>query len=409
MAAPQIMPGSSTATTATTTNDKTPANAAPVAAKTNPLTTMGGTLVSQAASGYAPAQVTLAGGSLAESEAAGIVAATNNQGKGGGGGAGGGGGGPNYQSEIDKLNAELADLVNNNAKAQAQANADARAQAMSLLQSFGFNNTNGLNQLMSIINTDIGKNETIDQISLDITSSDPFNKKFPAIQYRIQHGLPPITVTDYINTLDSYTQTLVSAGIDPGKVDLNKLVEVDVSPTELTNRIQQGYLAVALAPQDVISAMQNYYGVTAGQLVQHFTDPALSEGQLLQQAAAAQIGGAATGSGFMGKNAQSSSPAISGALALQLAQQGVTYSQAQSGFGQLANESQLYNRLPGQGNVRGNGGAPYTPSQLAEAQFFGGPAEQQLQLQAQQEQAYFKQGTNVGTSGSTTGLGALQR
>ena len=408
MAPPQIMPGSSTATTATTTNDQTPANAAPVAAKTNPLTTMGGTLVSQAASGYAPAQVTLAGGSLAQSEAAGIIAATTNQGKGGGGGGGGGGSDASVAAALAALQAQMDDLIAQNKANTQKANESALAQIKTTLTNYGFS-ADQVASLSAFAWGEIQNNIDPTQAALDLQSQPAFIAKFPAIRERVTAGLPPITPAEYLSTLDSYTQTLNAAGISPSSLDLNNLVAKDVSPTELSDRVQQGYLAVAQAPQDVISAMQNYYGVTKGQLVQYFTDPTKHEATLLQQAAAAQIGGAATGSGFMGKNAQSTTPAISQELALQLAQQGVTYQQAQSGFATLANQAQLYNPLPGQGQVRGNGGAPYTANQLAEAQFFGGPAEQALQLQAQQEQAYFKQGTSVGTSGSQTAVGQLQR
>jgi hypothetical protein len=306
------------------------------------------------------------------------------------------------------LQAQMDDLIAQNKASTQAANESALAQIKSTLTSYGFTAAQ-VTSLSAFAWGEIQANIDPTQVSLDLQSQPAFIEKFPAIKERVTAGLPPITPAEYLSTLDSYTQSLNAAGINPSTVNLNNLVAKDVSPTELSDRIQQGYLAISLAPPDVISAMQNYYGVTKGQLVQYFTNPGANEATLLQQAAAAQIGGAATGSGFMGKNAQSTTPAISSALATQLAQQGVTYGQAQSGFGTLATQAQLYNPLPGQGQVRGNGGAPYTANQLAEAQFFGGPAEQALQLQAQAEESYFKSGTNVGTSGSQTGLGALQR
>ena len=382
-------------------------NKAPAA---TPLTTIGGTTQAQAKAGYAPAQQALAQTTtasnaltLSEAQAVALQTATNNQGKGGGGGGNDGA----LNANTDALNALLA--------AQNKANTTALQSAyqtlVDTLSSYGFTpaQLTGPNGLATQAWTEMQAGTPSAQILLNIQSSSTFQKMFPGIQTRNTKGLPPITPAEYLSTKDAMTQTLNEAGISPSSVNLDNMIGLDVSPTELSNRIQQGYLAVSLAPQDVISAMQNYYGVTKGQLVQYFTDPTKNGPLLLQQAAAAQIGGAATGSGFMGKNAQSTTPAISQALALQLAQQGVTYQQAQTGFGQLATQSQLYNPLPGQGQVRGNGGAPYTASQLAEAQFFGGPAEQALQLQAQTEQAYFKSGTNVGTSGAQTGLGNLQR
>ena len=312
------------------------------------------------------------------------------------------------QQATAAANAAAAAQTLANKQATTAANQSALSQIEQTLSSYGFTGS-GLQNLVNFAWGEIVNGTSAAQVSLDIQNTPEFQQTFPAIKERIAAGLPPITPAEYLSTQDAYTQTLVAAGIDPTTVDTNALIAKDVSPTELNDRIQQGYLAVAMAPPDVINAMQQYYGVTSGQLVQHFTDPDTSEAVLLQQAAAAQIGGAATGSGFMGANQSNMQTPVNAALAKQLAQQGVTYAQAQSGFAQLATESQLYTPLPGQGQVRGNGGAPYTASQLAEAQFFGGPAEQALQEQAQEEQNYFKQGVGTGTSGQTTAAGTFQR
>lgn len=283
------------------------------------------------------------------------------------------------------------------------------------LASYGFSGTQ-LQQLVSFAWSQIQDNVPAAQVALNIQNQPAFIQTFPAISERIAAGLPPITPAEYLSDLDSYTQTLVSAGIDPTSVNLNDLVAKDVSPSELSSRIQQGYVAIAMAPQDVINAFQQYYGTTKGQLVQYFTNPSANQATLLQQATAAQIGGAAMGAGFEGANGQSTTSPISQSLALQLAQQGVTYSQAQSGFAQLASEAQLYSKLPGQGEVQTGpgGGSPYTAStsQLAESAFQGaqgGLETQQLQLQAQREENYFKQGTQLGSSGQQTAVGAYQR
>jgi hypothetical protein len=282
-------------------------------------------------------------------------------------------------------------------------NNSALSQIEDTLSQYGFSGST-LQSLVNFAWGEVTAGTSPAQVTLDIQNTQAFQQQFPAIKQRIAAGLPPITPAEYLSTMDSYTQALVSAGINPTTVNLNNLVAKDVSPTELNDRIQNGYLAVAMAPQEVTSAMQQYYGVTAGQLVQHFTDPTQSEASLLQQAAAAQIGGAALGSGFMGSNRNSTTSPVDAATAKLLAQQGVNFQQAQTGFANLATQAQLYQGLPGQGQVRG-----YSTPQLAEAQFFGGPAEQALQQQALAEKNYFNQGTNVGQSGQQTAAGAYQR
>jgi hypothetical protein len=241
-------------------------------------------------------------------------------------------------------------------------------------------------------------------VLLDVQRQPQWHTMFKGLYERETKGLPPITPAEYISTKNSMTQALVAAGIDPKAVSLDDLIGNDVSPTELSDRIQQGYLAISMAPQDVVSAFHNFYGVTRGELLHYFTDPKANETSLLRKAVAAQIGGAAAGSGFMGATQGSGRFPVGQQLANQLAAQGVTYAQAQQGFAQLATQAQLYNRLPGQAQVRG-----YSTPQLAEAQFFGGPAEQQLQLEAQRQQAYFRAGTQLGTAGQQTAAGPMPR
>jgi hypothetical protein len=274
------------------------------------------------------------------------------------------------------------------------------------LESYGFTPEQlvGPNGMATVAWDQMKAGVPAEQISLNIQQMPQFKAMFPEIDQRIARGLPPITVAQVISTKDSYTQALVAAGINPSTVNMNALIANDVSPAELSDRIQQGYLAVAMAPQDVVSAFHNYYGVTRGELASYFLNPAANEASLLRKAAAAQIGGAAAGSGFMGATQGSGKFPVNQQLANQLAAQGVTYQQAQTGFAQLAQQAQLYNRLPGQQMPR-----QFSVPQLAEAQFFGGPVEQQLQLNAAAEEAYFKQGTQLGTSGSQTAAGPYQR
>jgi hypothetical protein len=290
-----------------------------------------------------------------------------------------------------------------NAQAAQQSNQSALLTIEQTLSSYGFSGSD-LQSLVTFAWNAIVAGTPSAQVVLDIQNQPAFIQEFPYISQRIAAGLPPITPAEGLATKDSMTQTLVAAGINPAQVDLNNLIALDVSPTELSDRIQQGYMVLSTADPDVLNALQNYYGISSGDLVQWATNPAENEQKILQQVAAAQIGGAATQSGFMGANNQNMQLPVNSQLATLLAQQGVSYPTAQSGFANLATQAQLYNPLPGQGQVR-----QYDTNQLAQAQFEGGPAEQQLQLEAQRQEAYFKAGTGVGTSGSQTAVGPYQR
>ena len=289
-----------------------------------------------------------------------------------------------------------------------EADQSALLQIEQTLESYGFSGS-ALQGLVTFAWDEILNGVSPAQVALDIQNTPQFESQFPAIGLRVQMGLAPLTPAEYISIEDSYDQTLQAAGIPPSSVNFTQLIAQDVSPGEFAARIQQGYLLVAQSPPNVIQAMQDFYGVTAGQLVSYFLNPDTNEATLLRQAAAAQIGGAAIGSGFAGPGNNGGLP-INQTQAETLAAQGVSYQQAQQGFSQLANEKQLYNPLPGQGTR-----TTFSTDDLLGAQFgSNGPAAQQLQLQAENQEAQFKgtQGVSQGTAQGgqqITGVGAFQR
>ena len=269
------------------------------------------------------------------------------------------------------------------------------AQLTQTLQAYGFAGAD-LSALVAWAKGELVHGKSTDQISLDLYQTPQFARRFPAIIQRMKAGLPPVSPAEYVGLEASYEQLERAAGIPPNFASYDALIANDVSPTEYGDRINQGYLAVAQAPKEVRDAFATYYGVGAGQLAAYFLDPKKAEPMLLQQANAAQIGGASAQSGF---------GLVSSPEATKLAQMGINFSQAQQGFAKLASESELYRGLPGQAQV------PLTRPQLEMAQF-GSDAETQKILQRQA--AYETGTTNVGTNVATTqegatGLGAVQR
>jgi hypothetical protein len=164
-----------------------------------------------------------------------------------------------------------------------------------------------------------------------------------------------------------------------------------------------------MAPPEVIQAFHDYYGIDRAHLAAYFLNPKQQEPVLLQRAQAAQIGAAAGASGFSYQpqvNPTWTGREIAESEAMRLAQQGVTYQQAQQGFQKLREEQQLYSHLPGQGQRY-----TFTASGLEQAQF-GADAQTALQLQIQAE--YEKNTTNQGVGVQQTqqglqGMGSVQR
>lgn len=269
------------------------------------------------------------------------------------------------------------------------------AQLTQTLQNYGFTG-NDLKNLVSWAKTELINGKDSNQISLDMQLTPEFNRRFPAIAERRKAGLPPISPADYVTAENNYEQAEQSVGLPPRMASWDALIANDVSVAEYTARINNGYLAVAQADPEVIKAFKDYYNVTPGQMAAYFLDPKKMEPVLLQQAAAAQIGGASATSGF---------GEINSADAMMLSKMGVNYSQAQQGFQKLATESQLYRGLPGQAEPS------LSESELLQGQFgSNAEAQQTLARQAAYEAGTTRQGGGVGTTSTgATGLGALQR
>lgn len=276
------------------------------------------------------------------------------------------------------------------------------AQLQQTLQQYGFTGAD-LQALVAWAKGEVIKGSSSAQIALDLMQTPQFERRFPAIKELAAEGVA-ITPAEYISLEQSYAQLEHAAGLPADFATYDALIANQVSPSEYADRINKGYLAVATAPPEVIQAMQDYYGVTKGQLVGYFLNPKQQEPLLLQQAQAAQIGGAAAASGF--RTTAATPEGINQQQALRLAQMGVTYQQAQQGFQKLGEERQLTEALPGQGQRY-----DFSTNRLLGAQF-GSDAQTALQLQIQSD---FEKGTThqgVGVTQTQTGLtgaGATQR
>lgn len=272
---------------------------------------------------------------------------------------------------------------------------DAWAQLQQTLQAYGFAG-NDLTALTNWAQQQIINGNSSNQIALNLMQTPQFEARFPAIQTLAQEGVA-ITPAQYIALEQQYAQLEQAAGLPPNFASFDELIANQVSPSEYSDRLTKGYLAVATAPPEVLQEFEKYNNVSQGDLVAYFLDPTKGEPILQQKALAAQLGGAASVSGF---------GEISGDQAMRLAQMGVNYNQALQGFQQLSEQRQLEGTLPGQGQR-----TSFSTDQLLGAQFGSdGQTKLQLAIQGEQEKNYFNQGTGVaGTSTGLTGAGPVQR
>jgi hypothetical protein len=242
-----------------------------------------------------------------------------------------------------------------------------------------------------------GKSEA--QIMIDLEGTDAFKQRFPAIgtlRARASTGenVHVPTPGEYIQAETTYTSLMRTAGLPPGfydsQADFTNLISNQVSPQELQSRIQEGYSQMVNAPADVKQQLNDYYGVTPGQLAAYFLDPKVGVDVIRKQVAAANIGAAATRSGYGGVTSGEAEGLF-----------GVSAGQAETGFGTLAREKELFGALPGeqsQGVSRAD--------QLATISAPTGQAAQTLDEIARRRKAQFGGGGDfTAGAGGVSGLG----
>lgn len=207
----------------------------------------------------------------------------------------------------------------------------ARAIIGNVLQSYG------LESLSTWAWNEVTSGASTQQVLLDMYQTPQFKARFPGIVARQQQGLPPISPADYISYETQMRQLEHTYGLPTGFLStparVGELVGGDVSASEVSARIQQGYAAVAYAPPEVRQAFTAQFGPAGdGAMASYFLTPKASLPVLEQQATAAQF------TGIAGQGSIQMSPAD----AMELAQMGVSPSAVQSGVSALEQEAPLF-------------------------------------------------------------------
>ena len=210
--------------------------------------------------------------------------------------------------------------------------------------------TYGLEGLSDFVYTEIIQKETVninnpDAIIFAIREQPTYKKRFAGNAARLKAGLAELDPASYIGLENQFRETLRSnlgpdmSGFYDEDSDFQALIEGDVSPSELNERIQQGYRAVADADPEVKRQMQTLYGVGESQLVGFFLDPKRAAPILTRQARAAQISARGLEQGGIQLTSQ---------LAEDLARRGITEAEAQRGFGEVGRLGELTQQFAGE-------------------------------------------------------------
>jgi LysM repeat protein len=170
-----------------------------------------------------------------------------------------------------------------------------------------------------------------------IRQTREYRERFAGNEQRRAAGLNVLREGEYLALENDLRTVMRNAGLPSGfhdsTADLARFIAGDVSPAELSRRVNQGFRAISEADPATIEAMQRFYGVSQGQLAAFFLDPDVAEPLLMRQVATAQIGAAAARAGF--------DTVIERTAAERMAASGVTEQQATEVFGTLASAREL--------------------------------------------------------------------
>jgi hypothetical protein len=268
-------------------------------------------------------------------------------------------------------------------------------------------NTYGLGELSDYIYNEIIVKETVnlnnpDAIIFAIREQPAYQKRFAGNAARLKKGLSELDPGSYIGLENQYRETLRANGLPANfydqSEDFQALIEGDVSNSELNERVQQGYRAVADADPAVKAQMKNLYGIGEGELAAYFLDPQRTAPLLTRQAQAASIAARGLEQGGI---------QLSGAFAEDLARRGITEQQARAGFAEVGGLGELKQTFAGETALSGE--------QLAGAAFgIDVAAQQELERRKKLRTGEFAGGgsfarTTGETSGSiSTGVGKAQ-
>lgn len=191
--------------------------------------------------------------------------------------------------------------------------------------------------LASLANWAWGKwqdDESVDQIMLELRSTPEYKQRFPAMDALAKQG-QAISEAQYIGYEQSIAQLTQAAGLPPGMYNspdqIAKMLVNNVSVTEAHDRVAAAVSAVYSMPDSTRQALTKDFGVPTGGMVGYFLDSDKALPILQRQLAAANLAGAGLEQGVD----------IGADTATALAQQGVTYAQAQQGLGQVAQTQAL--------------------------------------------------------------------
>ena len=189
----------------------------------------------------------------------------------------------------------------------------------------------GLETLAGKIFDYVKNGYSADTISILLQDTQEYKTRFAGNEARLKAGLPVLSAGEYLATEASYRQIMESAGMPIGFYDQSsdfvKWIAKNTSPSEIQSRVDLATQATALAPASYRQALKQM-GISDTEMTAYFLDPTKALPFLQKSAATAAIGSEAIQQGLT----------FDQTYAEQLAMRGVSASQAQEGYSQVAQE-----------------------------------------------------------------------
>jgi hypothetical protein len=191
-------------------------------------------------------------------------------------------------------------------------------------------NSYGLGSLAPKITEFIQQGFSPDTVALKLQETPEYQQRFIGNETRRKAGMPVLSPGEYLALESDYRQIMRASGLPSGfydePSDFAKFIGVDVSPTELKQRVDIAALSLENADPFYTRQLQQYYNMNSGDMLAYVLDPDRALPLITRQAKAAQFGAEAARQGL----------SIQLPTAEQFAGLGITQEEARSGFEQVA-------------------------------------------------------------------------
>ena len=131
--------------------------------------------------------------------------------------------------------------------------------------------------LTDLLNAELVRGESPTALAMRIRTTEEYKARFPGMVSRRTLGLPAITEAEYLDLESQYRSIMRAANLPPtfhdAPEDFTTLIAGDVSGQELQQRVALAESARETANQDIITELQDNYGLTEGDITAYYLDP----------------------------------------------------------------------------------------------------------------------------------------